>query len=226
VAATPAGSKTGPAETVNVASTATAGLKRQKMASAHPKKAAKSTLAASRVSKRAALLAKKRTMATTSADAAVNVNDDGAAADDEAPPEALRGAKGRTSLSSLDLSLGASLPTPSTPPPPSCIESTPTPPPPPPLVKTCMCVDPDCEICTVECEADFFDEKYEEGEYRLNTRKPDWAWVFRCKDGICRFCKKPLDDDDDGDENCAECGNTSVFQLVLKYAPRWQYFRR
>lgn len=200
-------------QAVRTAETAATGQRLQKAMQPNPKKVAKTALAASRVSQRAALLLKKRAAAVVETPAATT----SAAVDNEATPEILRGTKGVSRLRSLDISLDAS---PQPPPSPPTVKEM------SPKIKTKLCTCTDTADCTVECEEDYFDEKYEDGGYRLNTQKPGWWWVFPCRKGICRFCKTSLDEEDEEGENCVECGDTTVFQLVLKYAPRWQYYNR
>jgi len=36
----------------------------------------------------------------------------------------------------------------------------------------------------------------------------------------------PNDDEDDDDFVCKDCDELSTFQLVVKYAPRWRYFKK
>ncbi len=85
----------------------------------------------------------------------------------------------------------------------------------PPKKKTCDCSDPEC---TVDCKEDYYEEEWEDGRC-LDTRKPDWTLVFPERPGICRFCRQSLCEKEDG--NFIVCYKISVFQLVLKYAPRW-----
>ena len=191
-----------------------------KMTRPHPRKVAKATLAATRVSQRAALLSKRRA-AVAGATTEIPAATPSAADEMEATPEVLRGTEGGARLKSLDISLDAS-----TPPMPHLPPSSPVADP-PPIAKSCCCTDP--EECTVECEADYLEVMYEEashgGRYRLSTQKPVWTWVFPIRKGCCRFCKTPLTDKD-ADLNCYECGNISVFQLIVKYAARFYYLNR
>ena len=212
--------------TVKAAVKATAGKRGAKAASAHPKKVAKVALAASRVSQRAALLAKKRSAAESPAASP----SPSAADEEEAAPEILRGIEGETGLNSTaEISLVASPPPPSSPP-------SPAPPSPSPLAaspspqsyspaatnrrKKCDCVDRNCADCTVECENDYYDERIVDGR-RFSTQNPDWAAVFPIRKGLCRFCEKDLPEEDD--ENCRKCFKKTIFQLVLKFGPRWRY---
>jgi len=222
---------------VRTAELAATGQRGPKATRPHPKKAAKTALAASRVSQRAALLSKRRAAAEEGKPPAAAVEKG------EAAPEVLRETKGVPRLKPFDISLDASQPSPSqpqSPPPPSPLPPSPPPPSPPPpsppspsppspsrpttsplqTTKTCSCTDE----CTVECEEDYLDEKWEDGRYRLNTQKPDWCWVFPCREGLCRFCRKTLSEEEV--DNCKECNASTVFKLVVKYAPRWQYINR
>ena len=223
VAAVPACSTkaTAIAKTVNAANRAAAGSKARKATAAHPKKIAKSTLAASRVSQRSALLSKKRAAAATNVPAA-------SADEDEAVPELLRGSKGKARLNSLEISLAASPPPPPSPSPPS----SPTSPPPPPLSphNPCDCASP-CK------EKDYHDVEVEDGK-RLSTRDPPWERVFPFYKSLrrCRFCKEPLPERDeeevgekngdngyDTDGDCTDCKELTTFTLIKKFAPRWRY---
>ena len=230
---------------VKAAEMATAGRRGAKATLAHPKKVAKVALAASRVSQRAAVLAKKRAVAetpTATASPSPFTSDN-----EEVAPEILRGIEGETGLNSTaEISLVASpqsppLPqSPQSPPSPQSSQSPPSPqssqssqsptspPSPPPTQssspvssatnrKKCNGVD-----CTVECEVDYYDERIVDGR-RLNTQKPDWCAVFPLRKGLCRFCEKSLPGLDD--ENCSKCFKKTILQLVLKYGPRWCYER-
>jgi hypothetical protein len=163
------------AHTENVATTATAGQRGRKASVTDPKKRAKDTLVASRTSQRAAVLSKKRGVE----DMPTAASSLSAVEEDEAAPEILRGMEGETRLDSLELSLNASPPPP---PPPLSPPSQPTPGPSTaissPKERTCNCTE-----CTVECEEDYYDEKVEDGRL-LNTRKPDWGWVFPKRKGL------------------------------------------
>ena len=106
---------------MNAVETAAAGVKERTATPAELVKRAKNTLAASRVSQRAALLTKKR------AAAAVKIASTPDAAEETAP-ETLRGAEGATAL---DISLDTSPP-----PPPSPLDLT--------AENTCDCTS-DCE---------------------------------------------------------------------------------
>jgi hypothetical protein len=218
VAANPARGqkKTAAAKTVIPATDAAAGIKGRAAKSVHPKKVAKTALAASRVSQRSAILSKKRAAAAslpaTSAD------------DYEAAPELLRGREGETRLdSTLEISLAASSPPP--PPPVSPLSSSSPPSSPLSYHNPCDCPTP-CK------ERDFHDETWERG-VRLNTRDPHWERVFPHFRSLrrCRFCKEPLpsgsdsgdDSGDDSNDKCQDCEELTVFCLVKKFAPRWRY---
>jgi hypothetical protein len=214
---------TATAKTVKAATKAAAGVKGRSATSAHPKKAAKTALAASRVSQRSAILSKKKAAA-----AATNVP--ASPADDgETAPELLRGKEGESRLdSTLEISLAVSPPPPPSPslPPSSSSPSPPSPSSPLSYHNPCDCETP----CT---EKDYHDETWEDG-VRLNTLEPPWARVFPHYRALsrCRFCKEPLPDEDDdtggdsGDDSngeCQDCKELSVLCLVKKYAPRWRY---
>ena len=237
VAAEPSGGRreTITAETVKVVDPTTAGKKGRKTTLAHPTKVAKTTLAASRMSQRAALLSKRRAAAAVAETPAPSPSS--GAEDSRAPPEVLRGTDGVTRLnSSLEISLTASPPPLLlTPPSPSSTTAPPTPPPWSPH-NACDCLTP----CT---EKDFHDEKWADG-VRLNTLDPHWEKVFPHFRGLkrCRFCKEPLPeledsggdsygdngdsnngDDNNGSGGCSDCKSLTVFALVQKFAPRWRY---
>ena len=208
-----------PASGSKAAATATAGQKRLKAPQANPKKGAKTALAASRVSQRAALLSKKRAAAAAVEVPAVTPTPT-AADQEEAAPEVLRETEGETGHNvSFNISLVASPPPQQVSPP-----SLPPPSPPPPKLKNCD--------CSISCEEDFHDEMWEDG-VRLNTLKPGWDRVFPRFRSLrrCRFCKEPLaergdDGDDEGSDSegeCPDCHKLSTFTLVKKFAPRWRY---
>jgi len=164
----------------------------------NPSKRAKNTLAASRVSQRAALLKKKR-------EAAVEELPVSTPPDAEEPaPEALRGAEdARANDSSL-------------------LSSPPTPHPPPPLELTQVC---DCDsLCdSSDDKADFHNVLLVDG-VGLNTRDPPWQRVFPKYRGRCRFCDSKCEPDDVG--QCRTCEPKSIFQLVKQHAPLWRYPRQ
>ena len=211
----PGVSATAAADTVKVAATATAGSRKQK-ALAAPRKRAKEALVASRVSQRTALLTKKRAAAM----AATTASPPSDAVDEDAAPEVLRGADGARALN-ISLESAPPSPPPVLSPPFTPTPATPTTPSTPPapsageLPKKCDCVE-----CTVECEEDYFEEKIEDGRI-LN--KKNWWRVFPKSKDVCRFCKETLPDDKDDSDDCDDCLKMTVFQLVLKYAPRYWY---
>ena len=60
---------------------------------------------------------------------------------------------------------------------------------------------------------------WEDGR-RLNTCRPSWErvrYLFRSREGSCRFCKKKLPPDQESDDEGEECDELSTFQLVKKY---------
>ena len=206
------------AKTVNDELSPSAGPKGPKASGLHPKKRAKTTLAASRVSQRAALLSKKRTAAATSAPA--TSDSDG----EDAAPELLRGTDGERAF---NISLVSSPP-----PPPSPPSLTP-----PPLTlplgdtgnssEGSDTDDSGIEHRTSITEPDFKHEKWVEG-HRLNTQDPSWEKVFPCMGpNYCRFCdKKPMAEpvvEGTREYECENCFKMSTFQLVLKFAPRYKY---
>ena len=121
--------------------------------------------------------------------------------------------------------------------------SPPSPPPPPPspldpIVTEASVADGSSLDSTVEkagvptpplLEPDFHEELWEDG-HCLNTRNPPWKSVFYPRGPLCcRFCKgepMPNDDENDDDFVCKDCNDLSTFQLVVKYAPRWRYFKK
>ena len=136
----------------------------------------------------------------------------------------------------LDLSVGANraahpmLP-PLSPPPPS---------PPPPLdtIGDTSAAEGDSLDRTVEeagfptplpLEPDSHKELWEDGR-RLNIWNPPWKSIFYPRCPLhCRFCQgepMPNDDENDDDFVCKDCNDLSTFQLVVKYAPRWRYYRK
>ena len=163
-------------QAVRTAEMAAAGQRGPKATRPDPKKAAKSTLAASRVSQRAALLSKKRVAEA----AKLPATSPSAADEDEAPPEVMRATPGDSSLLPLDISLDAS------------------PPSPPPLELTRVCG------CESDCEDDFHEELIDKG-VRLNTTDPHWEEVFTRARGMCRFCHVECKPTGVGEcPNCAE----------------------
>ena len=231
VAANPVHEKesTAASQTVNAATKAAAGFKGRASTAGHPKRVAKTALAASRVSKRSAILSKKRAATAAAKNVPASPADD-----DETAPELLRGKEGETKLdSTLEISLAVSSPPQL---PPSSPPSSLSPLPPSPSLSPPSTYHNPCDCPTPCSEEDFHDETWEEG-VRLNTFKPPWENVFPHVPSLrrCRFCKEPLpnggggkdngDDDRDSDSNeeCQDCKDLSVFCLVKKYAPRWRY---
>ena len=208
------------AKTVKDAGHAFANLRGRRAAGNHPTKRAKTTLAASRVSQRAAQLSKRRAEAAAVTSAPAPPESD----EEDAAPEVLRGTDEETAL---NISLGSYSPTPPSPP-----SLTPLPALPPAVnCNTSGNSDTDddssIEYRTSITEADFKHEKWEDGR-RLNTQDPSWEQVFRCIGAkYCRFCrKKPMPDpvvEGSGEYECENCFKLSTFQLVLKYAPKYRY---
>jgi len=194
---------------------AAASSRQPKAKGMHPVKCAKNTLAASRVSQRAAILSKKRAAtAVTATPPPMNP------VVEEDAPELLRGSDG---VAGLDLSLDLS----STPPPPprppmsppagegddsilkESEEGAPTPSTPPPMAKFCDCTS-DCE------EDDFHNEEVIDGR-RLNTIKPPWVAVFPKRGDLCRFCRKMLPYGNLEKEECEEPFSRFPGILTQKY---------
>ncbi len=78
-------------------------------------------------------------------------------------------------------------------------------------------------------EPDYREELWEDGRC-LNTRRPPWNCVFYPRGPkYCRFCQgEPMPNDDENDEDfvCKDCNELSTFQLVVKHAPRWHYYKQ
>ena len=208
-------------EALNSTGPLAASSRGRKVTSTHPAKRAKNTLVASRVSKRAALLSKRREATNTENLASPPIHNK----EEEEIPEVLRGTDVDDGEWALEVSLG-----PSSPPPPPLLPAT-TPPAANVLDNNSYdssdSSESGIEHRTDITEADFLQDVWE-GGHRLNTRDPSWETVFPfVGEKYCRFCHKtPMKEpvvEDTREYECEDCFKLTTLQLIVKHAVRSLY---